>query len=220
MRRLIAEFLKALKRRNDTNNSYDIVFFVQINGGYESWLQLELANFFRNYDLYYSREITKINEININFGGGQKIDMVLGHDFIYDLIEIKCQSINQECDQVALGFWKDVLKLYSIQDSEYIRKYAIAFVNLSAYQNIACIIHSFNNVKNALVRCGRNSLSGFGTGRELSEEEKNKLQQIQVNDGNIVSIQFENIIECCQGMGAVVFDLNVLNNVDARTLLL
>lgn len=215
MKGYIEEFLQELQRRNDLGGCRDIIFFMWIKGGYECWLQLELANFFRKRQYNVFREVTKISEIEVNIEDRQRVDLVLRQDFFtqrvltackYILVEIKCQLSNQECKRVASGFWIDVLKLSKVLAADFsdTEKYAIAFVYLSVYQKIDSIIKIFNEAKNEMVQVGRANTSGYETGRELEANEIGLLASIAISGENICWVQFQSQTEYCCGMAAVV----------------
>lgn len=202
---IISDFLQMLRNRNDNNNK-DIIFFMNINGGYECWIQLELANFLVNKKYLNStyREVNSILEINLSIGKSKRIDIATKIQNTYYLVELKCQSFYQSLDKIGLGFWRDFLKLHSIKSNDGIKKYAIAFCVINQYINNEYIVNVFNCVKQRFIDSGDSKASYYNTGSRLSDEEINLLCNTEINNNNICCINFKESTDYCSGIAAVV----------------
>lgn len=126
----IPDFLDYLKSINDDKN-LDLIFLMGIKGGWEKWLQLEFANYFRKRYNTTATEITIRDMMDIDYGRAD-IEIILRYHQANSieriLIELKCQTSAQNYYNLVENLKSDILKLNQCkQENTY--KHAIAFMH-------------------------------------------------------------------------------------------
>ena len=129
---IMPKFLNYLKSINDSRNrNCDLIYFMEIKGGWEKWLQLEFSNFLRKEYNNTATEVT-IKDVNDTNIGRADIEISLRYtNKPYQekmLIELKCQTSVQKYGDVIKGLIDDINKLRTCQ-AEW--KYTIAFMRYS-----------------------------------------------------------------------------------------
>lgn len=149
-------FLEHLISINDgINRICDLIFLMGIKGGWEKWLQLEFANYLRKKYNDTATEVT-IRDVNDKNLGRADIEIALryhqGNTPEKMLIELKCQTSEQNYFDLANGFKSDILKL---QKCESPYKFAIAFMHYSsAIYNQYTYFHNYGYYLNDVIDNG------------------------------------------------------------------